>query len=996
VHTVGEMSTRELAELRVARPLLERASELARIEDVVRRAVHGVGGFVLIEGSSGIGKSRLVAEAARLAGDEGLDVLYARGEELERDYAWGTVLRLFEGRFVGKGTEGALDPLRGRASLARPLFASDPTDPSGLPAAREFSLLHGLYWAVVNLSEQHPVLLIVDDAHWADEHSLRFLIYLVERLGDLPVALVAAIRTGDVEATSALGERLLSLAGQRSLRPAELTMAATGEFLRATGLDQVSSEFVRASWEVTRGNPFLLQELAFAVRDEPLAEGAAESGRLRDFAPQSVGRSVVARLRRFGEDALELARAAAILGELASLARVARVAELGPDQAVSAAGRLLSAQLLTSMDPVRFAHPMIRSAIANETPPARKFKQQTMAAELLRLEGAPAEEIAPLLLKVAPVGSPWARDVLHQAARSSARKGAPQTAVRYLRRALEMSAPEEVEPTLLIELGLAEASSGQTASLRHFEQALALIDDPAEEGRALYALGYTLSQYGRHVEAAEVFARGQQLFETRDPELAMRFTGAAIAATWLGFGKTRAALGSDAMTRLTEAVDEITARGPESHSERVLLAAAGGVRISQISHWGGSARAGVELARQALRGIGASLADEMAAMAANTAITVLTAAGQSVEAERAADVIIESARQRGDLLGFAHASAVRALCAHSQGRIIDAMADAKAAIEGTELGYGTLVPIPHAILAACFVERDEINLADDVLGPLAALEPPTEAGYTGWTFFHWARGKLRHQSGDARGAIEEYAECRRLTADLGIWFASAACPWRRSAALAAAAVGDLEQALRLLDEDLALSQEVGLHGEVGAILQTRAVLLDDADSGALLREAIDMLEKADMPLDLARALWSLGSWLRRRGHRVESRDPLRRAQEVAHELGAIALEARAHAELLASGARGRRISLSGIDSLTPTERRVADLIARGLTNRQVAESLFVTIGTVEWHVNHIYAKFGVTTRADFKASYGAPSEPTAEERDSSTSSPTTVRAQTPR
>jgi DNA-binding CsgD family transcriptional regulator/tetratricopeptide (TPR) repeat protein len=960
------MSTRELPDSRTGEPLLERELELSRIEALVKRAAGGAGGFLLIEGSSGIGKSRLLAEGARLAGGDGLDVLRARTGELEREYAWGTVLRLFESRFLRSGDESSDSLLRGRASLAAPLLAGHRPDSPELPSAQEFSLVHGLYWAVVNLCEERATALIVDDAQWADDHSLRFLIYLAQRLEDLPVVLLVAVRTGDADANSDLVDRLSALASEAILRPAELTVAATSEFLSAAGVpSEASPEFVRASWEVTRGNPFLLRELAAAVRQDLATDRATNPARLRDFAPQSVGRSVVARLRGFGEDALELARAAAILGEQPPLSRVARLAGLDLDQAVSATARLVDAELLTSVDPVCFAHPMIRSAITAEAPPGTRSRQQAVAAELLHMEGAAPEEIAPMLLSGAPVAESWAREVLHDAARTATRQGAPQTAVRYLRRALDISTPEDRRPAMLIDLGLAEASSGETTSLIHFEQALALIDDPVEEARALYALGYTLYRYGRHAEAADVFVRGQDLFEPRDPDLAMRFAGAAIAASWFGVGNTRASLSPEAAQLLNEAVAGIGTGQPPSHSERLLLAVAGGLRIT---HWGGPAEAAAQLARRALSGEEALRSDDMAGMAANAALLVLVSSGRAVEAQEAADTILEGASQRGDVLAFAEASALRAFAAYSQGRVSEAMADAKAAIEGTEQGWGTLVPIPHAILAHCLIERDEAGAADDLLVPLAGIEP-SGARATMWGFFHWARGRLRYERGDPHGALEDFEECRRLFSADGMRTSSASCPWRRHAALAAAAAGDRQAGLDLLDEDLAISRDFGLSGQVAAALRTRADLTDDAEAGATLTEAIEGLEDAGMPLELARALTSYGSCLRRAGRRVDSRDPLRRAHDLAHQLGARALQTRAHDELLASGARPRRVSLSGVDALTPTERRVADLIARGLTNRQIAESLFVTINTIEWHVRHVYAKLGVATRAEFRSRY---------------------------
>src|SRR5437764_9918111 len=154
------------------------------------------------------------------------------------------------------------------------------------------------------------------------------------------------------------------------------------------------------------------------------------------------------------------------------------------------------------------------------------------AARLLHAEGAPAEEVAHHLLAGTPTTEAWACTALHDAARAAARKGAPATAVRYLRRALELCAPGALDGAMLVDLGMVEAAAGETTSLARFEEALRMIDEPAEQARALYALGQTLYRYGRHEEAATTFRRGEELFRPRDRELALMFQGAFMCAAW--------------------------------------------------------------------------------------------------------------------------------------------------------------------------------------------------------------------------------------------------------------------------------------------------------------------------------------------------------------------------------------------------------------------------------------------------------------------------------
>lgn len=954
------MSGRSSAEATLTAPPLEREEELHRIREVLSRAAAGGGELLLVEGPSGIGKSRLLAEASTLAVEDGMEVLQARASDLEREHAWGVAISIFEPRIrhANGGADSQL--LRGRAALAAPLLSRDAAEPS--KATSEFELFHGLYWALVNLTEESPIAIVVDDAHWADATSLRFLIYLAQRIEDLPIALIVAIRTGDPEAESDLVARLSGLTPEGRLRPAELSLDATTTLLAAAGVDttHTGAMYARASWEVTRGNPFLLQELCAVVRQDLQSGGKTDPSRLKNFAPESVARSVVMRLKGLGEDCLRFARAASTLGDGKPLQRVADVAGMEIARALSAWQRLVGAQFFTDQEQPTFAHPMIRSAVQAEFPADERRLQHAQAAELLHKDGAPADEIAPHLLIAMPVTEPWALDALHAAARHAARRGAPESAARFLRRALDLCAPADRTPAVLIDLGLAEAACGEMTSLSRLEEALAMIDDPEEEARALYALGHTLQRYGRHLDAADVFARGRDRFEHRDPMLALKFEGSLIGAAFYCAGNPGASIRAVAMRRLKAVAESLGDREPASGSERIILAVA--AVEDHLVHPGSPAKA-LDLARAALTSAGERPDEAADNMAVAIAVLALVSSGHPDEAEHAADELLVHARERGDVLAFAEASALRAFALHARGRIGDAMADAQAAVENTQRGWGTIVPIPDAVLAHCLIERGELDAAEKVIERVGST---IEANSSLDAFLFWARGRLRYERADPGGALDDFRVCERLFSSEGMSTSPAACPWRAPAALAANAAGDHDEAVRLIEEEIRLAKMYDLPGYVGAALHVRAHIDGLGTAESTLQEAIQHLESADMPLELARALVSLGGVLRRGGRRVESRDPLRRGLDIAHRCGANALAQRAWEELVASGARPRRAMTSGANSLTPSERRVAELVARGYTNRQIAETLFVTKATVEWHLRHVYPKLNVSSREEVK------------------------------
>jgi DNA-binding CsgD family transcriptional regulator len=192
-------------------------------------------------------------------------------------------------------------------------------------------------------------------------------------------------------------------------------------------------------------------------------------------------------------------------------------------------------------------------------------------------------------------------------------------------------------------------------------------------------------------------------------------------------------------------------------------------------------------------------------------------------------------------------------------------------------------------------------------------------------------------------------------------------PWRSQAALAHLALGDHESAGRLAEEELELAQAFGASRALGAAKRAAGVVAGGERGELLLREAIDAFERGDASLERARALADLGALLRRRNRRTEARELLREALDTAHRVGAKPLARFAETELRATGARPRRVVLTGLDSLTASERRIAELASQGLTNREIAQTLFVTTRTVEGHLTSTFRKLQLDSRNELRA-----------------------------
>jgi DNA-binding CsgD family transcriptional regulator len=234
----------------------------------------------------------------------------------------------------------------------------------------------------------------------------------------------------------------------------------------------------------------------------------------------------------------------------------------------------------------------------------------------------------------------------------------------------------------------------------------------------------------------------------------------------------------------------------------------------------------------------------------------------------------------------------------------------------------------------------------------------------------YARGVVRAAAGRREEAIDDLLE---LGSRHRRWELSRPVPpWRSTAAELLAAAGDTERAGELAREELGLAQRWGTARARGIVLRTLAFLETGSAAIDLLESSAAELERSQGRIELARSLVELGAALRRSRRRVDARDPLRRGMDLAHASGASPLVEQARIELAATGARPRRLALAGLDALTPSERRVAELVATGMTNRETAQSLFVTLPTVETHLRHVFQKLDLSSRTELAAALEDP------------------------
>ena len=490
-----------------ARPLLEREVELEALGTAIEASRNGNGQLVVIEGPAGIGKTRLPAEA-RVRANE-FELLSARAGELECDFAFGIVRQLFESKLATAPADVREELLAGAAALATPLFAVGPAAPESPQAETSFAMLHGLYWLAANFALRRPTLIAVDDLHWADEESLRWLGYLARRLEGLPMLVVAATRPPEQARTPAAVAEIVTDLLASVIHPASLGRESAAALAQAMFDLHPDEEFATALCAASRGNPLYLAAILHAVAREGMAPNAEQAARVHELGGEALARGVALRLSQLTTEAVRLIRAAAILGDQTELALAAALANMETTAALDAASALVHADLLENENPLAFRHPVVRSAVLEDISAGERMRLHNRAAKVLLESGALPEQAANYLTQTLPNRDPFAVATLRRAAQRSLSQGAPEAGVAYLRRALAEPPPPEERVEVLAELGMAETALFEAdAAAGHLRQALDELDDIVERPDLVLAYVYAVMPLaGRTAEAVELLAQ---------------------------------------------------------------------------------------------------------------------------------------------------------------------------------------------------------------------------------------------------------------------------------------------------------------------------------------------------------------------------------------------------------------------------------------------------------------------------------------------------------
>ncbi|MET9901625.1 AAA family ATPase [Streptomyces sp. NPDC006446] len=946
--------------LRSRRTLFEREGELCAADEALSDLVglrreageppgRSRGALLAFAGRPGIGKTTLLAEVRRRSAAKGCTVLSARGGEQEQRVAFHVARQLLQPQLAGfseaelRASLGSWYAIVGPAlGLCAPSEGAPP-DQQGLRA--------GLDWVLTHLAVQRaPMVLVLDDAHWADAESLSWLAAFAPRAEQLPLLLVVAYRPDELPEHAEAFRGLPGRAGQRPLGLEPLSAAAVARLVREDLGTQADDAFCRECWAVTAGNPFEAVELTAKVRDRGLTPTEDGAHLLRDLAAAVKGSGLIARLERLGTATVRFAWACAVLGTEIHPTLAAAVAGLGPEEAADAADALRTARILTGADPLEFVHPLIATAVYRDIPGSVRVALHGQAAWCVINEGLGPAAAARHLMETHPDGDTWIVQQLRAAARETQRAGAPDAARRYLARALREPPPPGDRAAVLYELGCASLLTEPATTVNHLRAALEEpITDPELRHNIVYRLSQVLAHSDRLAEASETLAR--EIRVTGDARVRLRMQSEQFMWDAFRADEPDSPVRSRRLARLA---DRLTGR---DLTERYVI----GLRAWDATLRGEPAHIALEHAERALAGgLGWAEADRGFEVPVLVAMTFMYAdrPGRTEELFATGVADFEAQGWHGAHLSFGYT--ILGYVRFRRGRLAEAEDFVRAGLRLAErVGPGTPVHwYAVGTLIQVLLARGRVEEAARTAEEYAFCAPfPAAVTFPDAQTVH---GELLLARGLTKDAALELASAGRRLDPRGMrnpaW-----CPWQLH--LARAESHDTpERAIATALEAVNRARQYGTPSAIGQALRAAAEVSPGPARVELLEESVSHLERSPAAYELACALVALGTELRRAGRPKEAAEHLYRGLDAAVQCGADGLIEEARDELQAAGLRPRRLHSTETDTLTARERAAAALTARDRTPAQIAEELNIDEHAVARLLSAVYRKVGTDRR----------------------------------
>lgn len=910
--------------------LVERESEVARIAEALESARDGEGSLVLIRGPAGIGKSALLDHAMRAWA---LEARLTSADPLESGMPLGVAEQILGGLFEG------------------------PVPAETLGEAATMRAIHLAYREIESLTASAPLLVAIDDAHWADAESLRMLLYVARRLEGLAVVLLLTERTSD-ETPNEVVQLLDRIRDQATyvLEPSALSAEGVAGLLREH-LREASDEVIGACVNETAGSPLLVNWLANRLSTE---DTPTSSEGIRRLVAAGADELLV-RIRRLGAGAELVARSTALLGNDASLDRIAALAGLDRSEATAELGRLQRAGILADDDVPRFLHPLVRTAVVSSMTRGERAALSHEAARVLHAGGASDDRVALRLADAGGSDELWATGVLRSAAASAIAAGAPETAARYLRLALPRAGRGEEHARMLMELAQAEAFLGEPAHEERFEEALKGIGDPVEAARACARLA-DIAITTRHEarRGIDLLLRAIELLDGADRELESQLV--AMMAAFVAMISERP---TEAVDLLRQRIVALLADPPPepTQGERMLLAQATMLLAFTMA---ADREACVELAKPLMEPVMEPDGPGLPPSVLSPFSSVLVACDEFSAAAGLLDRAIADSGEWGTFANHVWLLGARALVKLRVGDPTGALLDAR---DATTLGDEVGVRAPRNDIVGCLaaLEAEGVEAADAYLHDAEGSELH---GALMQGDLEFVRGRIALAAGDMERALDHLLEAGRILRDRGNMNPSYSA-WQSYAALAALGSGDHDRACALVTEALELAERFGSASGIGVAL--RAAGLVDGDERGLkqLMRSVEVLEGSPAMLERAHSQFELGRALRRANKPTDARARLEAAVDLAHACRAQPLVEHGLSELRTLGLRPRRPAVTGLDALTPAELRTVRMAADGKTNKEIAQAHFLAVRTVESHLTSAYRKLQIISRDGLRPLLGS-------------------------
>ncbi|WP_234311960.1 AAA family ATPase [Streptomyces griseus] len=920
------------------------------------------GGPLTFTGSAGLGKTTLIAAARTRAAAQGFTVLSAKGGETEQELAFRLVRQLMQPTLAAMDEPELRTFLGSWYDIVATALGLEAADAAHVPDPT--GVRDGLDWVMTRLTVlKAPVVVLLDDLHWADAESLGWLASFAPRAADLPLLIVAAYRPDEHSPNPTALRNLVELQGNRPYTLEPLSSNAVAQIIRNKVGAQAEDEFCRESWKATCGNPYEAVELAIRLGERHVAGRRHELPLMRELATAVKGPGLLEYLKRLRTPIRHFAWAAAVLGESISSELTATIAVVSSEDAAEAVEQLRADRILTDAqgpgEELEFTHPLIATTISRDIPSYLRVGMHNRAAEALRAAGIGPAATARHLLQVPCDGRPEVVECLRAAARENLRAGAPEPARRLLNRALQEPPPPEHRAAILHELACATFLIEPTATIRHLREALSEPDvDPDLRAAIVYRLAQALAHTDQLAEAAAVTADEVKKAANRRAKLRMQ----ADHFVWSAFRTDEP--DSPARSRtLARLAEQLPRRGLE---ERYIL----GLRAWDALVRGEPRQTVLTCTEDALRG-GMSWTDENRGF--EVPVSVALAFMYCDQPRRAEELFKEGMAEcqdkgwRGSHLALGQT--LYGYIRYRRGCLAEAEHWAEEGLSIADRVEGAVPAQWFAIgtLIQTLVARGRVGearqLADTyrygTMVPNAVIYPDPRTVYAELLL---AEG--RHAEAEQLlSAVGERLEARA-------WRNPSWCPWQLDLASALAPT-DPERAATLARDAAKRARDFGAASMIGQALHTEAEVTGGPAALDLHAEAVEHLEQSPASYELARALVGYGAALSRNGRVQEAADRLYQGLESAVHCGAETLASRAREELSAAGLRPLPLRYPQTDTLTAHERRAAEMTAQGHPLAVVAKGLHLTEQGVRQLLSSVYRKIGTDAAglADALAAY---------------------------